>query len=68
MKILGSGLWLKVLPLSDLPLERSSSSASLHGADILLFGGDNGETCMNDLWSFDLEQENWVPVAAFARF
>jgi hypothetical protein len=60
-------LWLRVNSQSELPYERSSCTASLHGADILIFGGDNGKTCMNDLWSFNLEEEFWTPVTAFAR-
>jgi hypothetical protein len=42
-----------------VPCRRSHSSLCLHGADLLLFGGEDGASCLNDLWSFDLENESW---------
>jgi len=50
--------------------ESSSSHLSdvTHGHRLYLFGGWNGDECLNDLYSLDIEKDTWSSVSAKGYF
>ncbi|KAJ4455397.1 putative kelch repeat protein [Paratrimastix pyriformis] len=54
--------WHRVEPTGESPCKRMGHSATVIGADMLVFGGDNGTNCLNDLWAFDIESEHWMQI------
>lgn len=47
---------------NGVPKARQSHSANLlaDGKTILIYGGNDGQTSLNDIWLYDTEQKTWT--------
>ncbi|KAI0080362.1 galactose oxidase [Panus rudis PR-1116 ss-1] len=48
--------------LPTRPAARTNHASAVHGTDLLIFGGSDGEYHYSDLWAFDTEQYMWKQV------
>ena len=55
--------WTEVVKRGDWPCPRNGHSACVYQGSMYVFGGRTFENKkLNDLWKFDLNQQNWTVI------
>ena len=56
-----------ISPNVDIPSGRSYHSLTAIGNKLYMFGGNDGERALDELWSFDVEKEKWEYIETFGE-
>ncbi|CAE7917872.1 tea1 [Symbiodinium sp. KB8] len=60
-----TGLWQRVLPKpGERPPPRAGHTAALWEGRMVVFGGRNSESVLNDVWVYDVEASEWSQAHA----
>jgi len=54
--------WAQMEAKGDVPAARSAHTAVVEGKSMYIFGGWNGNNCMNDMYELNLETQIWSRV------
>ena len=52
-------------PTFDMPSGRSYHSLTAIGNKLYMFGGHNGNNALDELWSYDVDNEKWEYIEIF---
>jgi hypothetical protein len=60
---LATNTWTQMMPaMSPPPLEQHTMSYDAANGVVVLFGGDDGATFLNDVWVYDVPSNTWTQV------